>query len=105
MASSCEPNGIGKYALINMRRVRALSEEANIKAAHLIADLEALGVIDAGVKGADDEFFVIKLKDKNAEPALMAYANAADDDDKEWALQVLAMAARAKFHPGKKQPD
>lgn len=97
--------GVGKYALINLRRYRALPAD-QLKEAHLLLGrLDQLGVIDNGARGSDDEFFVIKLKDKYAEPALVAYANAAVDDDKEWAEQVLALAARAEFHPSKKKPD
>jgi uncharacterized membrane-anchored protein len=97
--------GAGKYALINMRRYRALDAEAAREARDMLGRLDALGIIDKGAKGDTDEFFVIKLKDKYAPAALTAYANAAVDDDKEWATQVLALASRAEHHPDKKTPD
>lgn len=100
-----EPGGVGKYALINMRRYRALEPAAAAEAHDLLGRLDAMGIIDKGARGADDEFFVIKLKDKYAAPALTAYANAAVDDDKEWATQVLALAARAEHHPAQQKPD
>ena len=97
--------GVGKYALVNMRRLLTLGHDRQNEAHQLLAQLSELGVIDWGAKSADDEFFVIKLKDRNAEPALVAYANAAEEHDKEWALQVLAMSTRARHHPNKKTPD
>jgi hypothetical protein len=98
------PSGVGKYALINMRRCRALQHDKAAEAYDLLGKLDALGVIDAGARGEDDEFFVIKLKDKYAGPALHAYANAVNGDD-EWAIQVLALATKADHHPSKKTPD
>lgn len=100
-----QPGGVGKYALINMRRYRALPPDKAEEAHDLLGKMEALGIIDTGARGADDEFFVIKLKDRYAPAALNAYANAAADDDKEWATQVLALASRAEHHPAQKQPD
>ncbi len=97
--------GVGKYALITMRRYRALPSGQLKEARALLDRLDDMGIIDKGARGADDEFFVIKLKDRYAPAALMAYANAAVDDDKEWAVQVLALADRAEHHPARKQPD
>lgn len=98
-------DGVGKYALINLRRYRDLPADKAQEAFDLLGKLDALGVIDKGARGASDEFFVIKLKDKYAAPALTAYANAAVEDDQEWAEQVLALASRAEHHPDRKQPD
>jgi hypothetical protein len=53
----------------------------------------------------DTDFFVIRLKDKYAGPALAAYANAAKDDDPEYAADVLALAQKAASHPNKRIPD
>lgn len=97
--------GAGKYALINMRRYRALDPAKAQEAHDILGKLDALGIIDKGARGESDEFFVIKLKDRFAPAALTAYANAAADDDIEWAKQVLALAARAEHHPDKKTPD
>ena len=77
-------NGKGKYALLNLRNDR----------------------IEWGFVGASDEFFVIKLKDKYAQAALIAYADAAEHDDPEWAKEVRELAQRSgKNHPLCKQPD
>ncbi len=100
-----EPGGVGKYALINMRRYRALPPDKAKEAHDLLGKLEALGIVDTGARGADDEFFVIKLKDRSAAAALFAYANDAANFDLEWANQVAALATRAEHHPAKKQPD
>jgi hypothetical protein len=54
---------------------------------------------------ADSDFFVIRLKDKYAAPALAAYAMAAYRDDQEYGLQVLNLAKQAAEHPNQKQPD
>lgn len=102
---NADQSGVGKYALINLRRYRALPADKAQEAHELLGKLDRLGIIDTGARGAADEFFVIKLKDKYAAAALTAYANAAVDDDKEWASQVLALATRAEHHPGKKTPD
>jgi hypothetical protein len=98
-------SGVGKYALINMRRYRALPPDKAAEAHDLLGKLEALGIIDTGARGADDEFFVIKLRDRSAGAALTAYANDADSYDHEWAVEVLALASRADHHPNKKTPD
>lgn len=97
--------GVGKYALINMRRYRKLDYVDAREASDMLARLDALGVIDKGARGDSDEFFVIKLKDKYAPAALHAYANAAADDDPEFSTEVTALAVRAEHHPDKKQPD
>lgn len=102
---NAEPTGVGKYALVNMRRYRALPPDKAQEAHDLLGRLDALGIIDTGARGATDEFFVVKLKDRYAEPALTAYANAAAADDAEWATEVSALAARAANHPDKKYPD
>lgn len=75
-------NGRGKYAIINLRT----------------------NLVEWG-DTPDQEFFVIKLKDKYAEAALMAYANAANADDSEYAHEVRELALRAKEHPLKRRPD
>lgn len=53
-----------------------------------------------------DDFFVMKLKDIHAEPALRAYAASVRAHDPEFADQVEALADRAgRNHPHCKQPD
>ena len=53
-----------------------------------------------------DDFFVIKLKDRNAPRALREYANAAEEDgDHELAADVRRLALEAENHPARKSPD
>jgi hypothetical protein len=96
------PTGQGKYALINFRRADFDNEEVR----HAFAVLQSHGAIDMGFVGDPDEFFVIKLRDQHARPALDAYAAAAWPDDPEWANEVADMAKRSgEDSPHCKRPD
>lgn len=53
----------------------------------------------------DSDFFVIRLKDKYAAPALVAYADAARNDDPEYASEIDALANAACNHPNRQKPD
>ena len=101
------PTGKQKYALIKLR-----DEE--------MAKSRGWGVIDEGGgkkrlaipqesidygSTPDTDFFVIRLKDKYAGPALAAYAAAAMDDDPVYANDVMELAKKAASHPNKRIPD
>ncbi len=86
-------DGRGKYALINWRR----------------------STIEFG-NTDEDEFFVIKLKDRFAAPALKAYAESVEQygneigghgglDMHEYATEIFELASRAEDHPCQKTPD
>jgi len=90
-------NGCGKYALIKMR-------SGPIHGYMSGKTIVATSAIDFG-DTADSEFFVIRLKDKYAAPALEAYALSAMADDPEYAKDVLQLAQTALLHPNKKKPD
>jgi hypothetical protein len=93
--------GRQKYALIKLRDFEPQRDHDG----HLISpQMVPLSVIDFG-NIPDSEFFVIKLKDKNAYAALVGYADATDKDDREYATEILGLAVRAANHPGKKKPD
>lgn len=78
------PNGKGKYALLNLRK----------------------NTIEWGCVGDEDEFFVVKLKDKHAKAALEAYAKSIVDEDQEFAGEVMELAMRAGADsPYCKAPD
>ena len=78
------PNGKGKYALLNLRTNK----------------------IEWGFVGDPDEFFVVKLKDKHAKAALEAYADSIIHDDPEFAEEVMELAMRAGADsPYCKAPD
>jgi len=76
-------DGKGKYAIINLRT----------------------NVVEHGRVGDPDEFFVIKLRDKHAKPALIAYAESIREDDPEFADDVMELASRAGIDsPHHKKP-
>jgi len=75
-------NGRGKYALINLRTNK----------------------IEWG-DNEEDEFFVIKLKDVNAGPALREYAKSIREFDEEFADEVILLAEKAEKHPTTRQPN
>lgn len=95
-------DGLGKYALLNLRK---LQQCGNHGVEDALALLESLGVLEWGREGSKEEFFVIKLRDMNAPTALYAYAASAALHDIEFADEVAALAERAKLHPGRKEPD
>lgn len=102
-------NGHGnKYALIKNRRLEELrasdpaSFERSMAALLLLVDA---GVLDWGCT-PDTEFFVMRLKDINAEAALRSYAASAHSTDKEYAKEVFDLACRSgRNHPDCKIPD
>ena len=94
--------GKGKYALIKLRDLPGDPSTPEDLAAAILAHPDC---VDWGVRNSDSEFFVIRLKDRNADQALHAYAASAQTNDPQWAMQVRALATRAENHPGKKQPD
>ena len=102
--------GMGKYALLKLRGLSTMrsgtfeSLSPDIVAAFEL--LESNGILDWGRAGTEAEFFVIRLKDKYAQPALAAYAAAAADDDVEYAQEIMEMAARSgPASPFCKKPD
>ncbi|MDR6954201.1 ATP phosphoribosyltransferase regulatory subunit HisZ [Ancylobacter sp. 3268] len=110
--------GDGKYALIRKRRIREIRAQAAGGDQSAIADaelmdsalavLEELGVLDDSVVGTEGEFFVFRLRDVFAEPALRAYAQAvrATGDGDEYAAEIDEMADRSGPHnPHCKYPD
>lgn len=102
-------NGHGKYAIINLReieRIGGIAHGHNPDIAHALRILEINDLIEYGNLGSENEFFVIKLKDKNASHALQGYAAAALRDDLEFANEVMALALRSGAnHPNCKKPD
>lgn len=104
------PNKRGKYALLNLRKlddfVHGTFQEVAKPIADAISVLEMAGILDWGLEGTESEFFVIRLKDKNAFAALMGYEREAAKTDAEFAADVRAMALRSgPNHPFCKKPD
>lgn len=94
------PNGRGKYALLLQRRLANASYQTQCD----VNMLRSAGLLDFGAT-PDTEFFVIRLKDKYAAPALAAYAMAAYRDDLEYSMEVMALAVKAAEHPNQRKPD
>ena len=96
------PDGCGKYAILNLRKLNHLCPSAepfqrwSPEVAQAIKTLEEAGALEWGQPGAPDEFFLVKLKDKYAAVALERYAAAARCDDPEYADAVLALGAPAR---------
>lgn len=96
-------SGKGKYVLINLRKLQGDPLTPQCLAAAIVESPES---VEFGAVGDHDEFWLIKLKDKYAAPALQAYADAARVDDPEFADQVQEMVERAGTNsPFCKIPD
>jgi len=95
------PDGRQKYALLNLRRTTLTLEEIRQKVTEALGP----GVLQFGDNDTT-AFFVLKLKDKYAGPALESYADAAEADDEfDYAKDVRELARRARTHPEQKKPD
>lgn len=97
-----------KYFLVHNRRVAIagkLDKKIKQQITEALDTLRLHNVIEEGLAGKPDEFFVIKLRDKFAPAALEAYAKMASEHDAEFAEEVLALAERARVHPLSKFPD
>jgi hypothetical protein len=108
------PDGMGKYALLKMRKVAAVQNGENSAAKQELQKalevLHNLGILDYGQTedSPGSDFMVIRLKDKYAAPALYAYAQAAREDDPQWAGEVQALARKARlllFKRKARKPD
>lgn len=63
--------------------------------AKAVATLDRAGLVEWGVPGSPNEFWVVRLADIHAPGALMGYARMADSNDPELASEVRAKLARA----------
>lgn len=108
--------GRGKYAILKLRSLEDYHIPADVggpfagygpEINQALEILDKKGLIDWGEAGTDREFFLIRLKDKYAQPALYAYAEAANEDgDSEFANEVVDMAMRSGISsPWCKKPD
>ena len=97
------PDGKGKYALINLRKIEGCPRTPLELAAAILAHPDC---VEWGCVGAPDEFWLIKLKDRFAQGALRAYADEAQESDPEYAQAVLELAQRSgPDSPFCKTPD
>lgn len=107
-----ENDGRGKYALIKLRSLENYRSDATFhtyspEIENALKTLEAAGALDWGTSHTESEFFVIRLKDKYAQDAMLNYAEAAHDDgNTEYAVEIEDMAARSGMaSPWCKTPD
>jgi hypothetical protein len=97
------PSGNGKYAVINLRKLPGNPQTPQELASAILANPAS---VSFGAAGTEDEFFVLKLKDRYVADALLSYADAADTEDSEYAAQVRELANRAGPNsPFCKRPD
>lgn len=96
-------SGLGKYGLVLLRKLNGLPSMMLHPITNERCFIVPESAMDFGYNG--DDFFVIRLKDKYASPALSTYALAARQDDPEYADEISALAEQARIHPNKKQPD
>jgi hypothetical protein len=102
-------DGWGKYALIKLRSLQTFIpgnfEDNEITRA--VDVLDKAGLIEWGRPETEGEFFVIKLRDAFAEPALVMYANTAMmAGEKDYAHDVKELADRSGGKsPFSKLPD
>lgn len=94
------PDGTGKYALIKLRTKDTAHINAQHKEGAFVIPVEA---VDFG-STPDTDFFVIRLKDKYAANALMAYAMSCKADDPEFSSEVLALENKAAAMQNKQKP-
>jgi hypothetical protein len=100
-------NGSCKYAAIRLDKIRALEDMDQLDdALSAMVTLKKLGLMEMGKIGDADEFFLIKLKDRHSQAALIAYANSVFDNDEEFGMDIYALARRSgPGHPLCKDPD
>ncbi len=103
--------GRGKYALLKLRSLENFRgpgpfADVDPEIVNAIQLLESEGLLDWGAVNTESEFFVIRLKDRNAKAALMAYAESVREKDGEFADEVVDLALRAgDYSPFCKDPD
>jgi len=100
------PSGRGKYALLKLRELGDIHPN-EIKMALETLDELSVAQVEQAVDYGDtptSSFFVIRLKDKYAVPALRAYADAARADDPEYASEIDELVKAANMMP-KHIPD
>jgi hypothetical protein len=112
MDRNLNPDGMGKYAILNLRKlIDPTAHPGDLsrfspEVLDALATLEKAGGLEWGITGKPDEFFLIKLKDFYAMPALNAYAGAIEPDDAQFAAEVREMAQRSGVRsPHCKRPD
>ena len=102
--------GRGKYLVVNLRKLESLiasRPELGPNLDESIHCLRDVGVVEDGEEGTAGEFFVMMLKDKYSQAALISYGIAAmSDGHDDYARDVEQLAKRAgPSSPFCKVPD
>jgi len=104
---------LGKYAVLNLRRLRekcssssSFDEVSSMEVFDAVRVLDQAGLLEWGVAGSVDEFFLIKLRDIHSQPALLAYASSASTVDVVYGREIQELASRSGHRsPYAKLPD
>jgi len=95
--------GIGKYIVIKTEGLEEIPTTPVELAAAILKHPEC---VQFGKVGDPDEFFVLKLKDENADAALFAYSDKVMRTDIEYGEDIYNLAERSGLnHPHCKTPD
>ena len=99
--------GTCRYIVIDVRKLfrRATGPLDFVAVLTASTNSEINAAVQLGQVGSDDEFLVLKLKDRNTAAALRAYAAEAEKTDPELAADIRDMAERSENHPNRKRPD
>lgn len=115
------PDGSCKYAIVRLDRIRKLNGKKQSakrkKIEQLLVALTKEGVLEFGRPGTEEEHFVIKLKDRFALSALLAYAREVrieassfrtggtmKSDLIQYADEIEDLARRSLNHQNRKMP-
>lgn len=100
------PDRLCKYAAIRNDKIAKLNTSDRAGALQAMETLALLGVLENPRSGDEEEFFLMKLKDRRAFRPLIAYALVSDEEgDAEMAEDMREMAQRSANSPWRKQPD
>lgn len=99
------PDGKGKYALVKLRDIGFPFAAQNGCALIPFHAIDFGTGTDPNCEDPGADFFVIRIKDKYAPAALIAYAAAASADDPEYAAEIHALSEKARLFTPKRKPD
>lgn len=85
-------NRKGKYALVKLREIPGRPKSRPALARAIMKNPK---VLDWGFNDTAAEFFLIRLRDKYAHVALLAYAAAAEKDDPQYAEAIRKLAQKS----------
>jgi hypothetical protein len=100
------PDGQCKYAAVRVDKLAALLPTERQEVQRALDTLAAYGLLENPKPGEQEEFFLVKLKDRHSPAALYAYADSIRPTDAEFASEVTRLCFRAgERSPWCKEPD